>query len=174
MRWVRTTKADQRCRVLADRHYSRQTPGHPMWTRPGYVMILYCEQRNGRAAVWCWWRPKWEDGRPGLQRKDGLRAIECTMFRNETRWRSSDLIRDAVALLATWAHAIDVAWPDGLVTGINSVATAAGRHPSSRPGECFLQAGWKPFPHRASKRADTWLRYVPPCPACPGGEECGL
>ncbi len=130
-----------------------------MWTRPGYVMILYTEQKNGRAAVWCWWRPKWETGLVGLQRRDGLYAIECTMFHNETRWRSSELIREAVSLVGTWVHSQDVAWPDGLITGINTDATSKHRSAQSRPGECFLQAGWKPFPHRASKRADLWLRY---------------
>jgi hypothetical protein len=160
MRWHITTKADVRPRLLADRHYSRQTPGHPMWTRPGYNQILYAEQRNGRAAAFCWWRPKWESGIPGTQRKDGLRAIECTLFRNETRFRSSDLIRDAVDMLMEWSHARDVALPDGFITGVNSKATAAGRSAESRPGQCFISAGWEPMEKRGSSRADTWLRWA--------------
>lgn len=159
IRWqVIENKADTRPRLLADRHYTRQTPGHPMWTRPGYNYILYLEQKSGRAAAFCWWRPKWEDGRPGTSRKDGLLAIECTLFRNETRYRSSDLIRDAVTLLYKWEHALDVAWPDGLITGINSVATQGGRNPEHPPGYCFIEAGWVPFEHGGrGKKADTWL-----------------
>lgn len=157
MRWFEVDKGDPRCRELADRHYSRQTIGHPMWTRPGWNFVLYAEQRNGRSAVFCWWRPKWE---AGVLRKDGLRAIECTIFRNETRFWSSDLIRDAVAAVQTWEHAVDVEWPDGLITGVNAAATAQGRSDASRAGHCFREAGWRDFDHKATKsRADVWLRF---------------
>lgn len=155
-RWTITNKADQRPRLLADRHYTRQTPGHPMWTRPGYNLILYLEQRNGRAASFCWWRPKWESGIRGTERKDKLRCIECALFRNETRYRSSDLIRDAVDMVLGWERAIDVAIPDGLITGVSGTATAGGRAPGSPPGMCFIMAGWQTFGHR-SGRADVWL-----------------
>lgn len=60
VRWTVTDKRDQRPRLLADRHYTRINVGHPMWTRPGWAQILYLEQRSGRSAVFCWWRPKWE------------------------------------------------------------------------------------------------------------------
>lgn len=159
LRWVQTTKADQRPRYLADRHYTRQTPGHPMWTRPGYNQILYFEQKNGRAAAFCWWRPKWESGIVGTERKDRLRAIECSLFRNETRFRSSDLIVDAVETLHTWEHFLDVLLPDGVITGVSSSKTAEHRHVSSEPGHCFLKAGWVPFYHPGkNKKADVWLR----------------
>ena len=157
--WQVTTKADVRPRLLADRHYTRQTVGHPMWTRPGYNQILYLEQKSGRAAAFCWWRPKWEDGRPGTIRKDGLRCIECTLFRNETRFRSSDLIRAAVEMVLTWDRALDVEWPDGLITGVNSKATQGGRNELSQPGRCFLEADWHYFNHPGRNvRADIWLR----------------
>lgn len=159
MKWVVTTKADQRPRLLADRHYTRINVGHPMWTRPGYSQILYLEQRSGRAAVFCWWRPKWEDGRPGTERKDRLRCIECTIFRNETRYRSSDLIREAVAIVPEWERYRDVEIPDGLITGVSSRATVGGRHPDSLPGHCFRMAGWVDFHHPGrGTRADVWLR----------------
>ena len=161
-RWEVSDKRNVRCRLLADRHYTRQTPGHPMWTRPGWNQILYLRQQNGREAAFCWWRPKWESGLPGTARKDGLRCIECTLFRNETRFRSSDLICEAVQLVLTWEHALDVEWPDGLISGVSSVATAAGRNPLSPPGMCYLAAGWEPFEHPGKrKRADVWLRLFP-------------
>lgn len=156
--WQVTNKADQRPRFLADRHYTRKAVGHPMWTRPGWNQILYLEQRNGRAAVFCWWRPKWEDGSPGTQRKDGLRCIECAIFRNETRFRSSDLIRKAVEKLREWEHARDVRWPDGLITGVSSEKTRGGRSAESLPGHCFRAAGWVPFVKKAG-RADVWLKH---------------
>jgi hypothetical protein len=148
--------------MLADRHYTRQTVGHPMWTRPGYNQILYYEQANGRAAVFCWWRPKWEAGIPGTERKDKLRCIECTMFRNETRVLSSKLIKEAVKFVAIWERALDVEWPDGLITAVSSTLTSAGRHERHLPGYCFLHAGWEPFMHPGKNvRADTWLKYYP-------------
>ncbi len=157
--WTVTTKADQRPRMLADRHYTRQSVGHPMWTRPGWNQILYLEQRNGRAAVFCWWRPKWESGIPGTERKDRLRCIECAIFRNETRYRSSDLIEQAVRMLDVWDHARDVAWPDGLITGVSSSATTARRHSDHLPGHCFRAAGWVDFAHPGkNRRADVWLQ----------------
>ena len=131
MRWIETDKGDPRCRALADRHYTRQTPGHPMWCRPGWNQVLYARQRNGRDAVFCWWRPKWESGLLGTERKDKLRAIECSIFRNKTRFRSSTLIIDAISCLLTWQHANDVEWPDGIITGVLR-ARAARRDP---PGD---------------------------------------
>lgn len=137
-----------------------------MWTRPGWNFCLYAEQKNGRSAVFVWWRPKWESGLPGTQRKDGLRCIECTIFRNQTRFRSSDLIREACAAVWTWEHALDVWWPDGLVSAVNSSETAAGRSADSPPGHCFIEAGFAPFDHPgANKRADVWLRYKGPMSA---------
>lgn len=161
--WMETTKADQRPRYLADRHYTRQTPGHPMWTRPGWNQILYFEHSSGSAAAFCWWRPKWESGIVGTERKDKLRCIECTLFRNETPLLSSDLIRFAVESVLSWEHATDVEWPDGLVTGIGTKQTAKRRSKHAMPGECYRRAGWEPFQHPGKgTRADYWLRVLPP------------
>lgn len=166
MRWFEIDKGDPRGRVLADRHYTRISVGHPMWTRPGWNFSLYAEQQNGRAAVFNWWRPKWESGLLGTARKDKLKAIECTIFRNETRFRSSDLIREAVSAVLTWKHALDVEWSDGLISGVSSVKTAGGRAAESLPGKCFLEAGWSYFLHSGkNKRADKWLFYTDPLPA---------
>lgn len=165
MRWIEIDKGDPRGRVLADRHYTRISIGHPMWTRPGWNQCLYAEQLNGRSAVFVWWRPKWESGLKGTERKDGLRCIECTIFRNETRFRSSDLIRDALGCLLSWEHAKDVAWPDGIITGVNSEKTRGGRAETSEAGKCFREAGFSPFVHSGkNKHADTWLRYTDELP----------
>lgn len=157
-RWLETDKGDQRCRRLADGHYTRQTPGHPMWTRPGWNQILYTRQRNGREGVFCWWRPKWESGLEGTERKDGLRAIECSIFRNQTRYLSSKLITEAISCLLTWRHATDVEWPDGIITGVSSADTAARRATDHDPGYCFREAGFVDFEH-ATGRADVWLKF---------------
>lgn len=62
MRWIETDKGDPAARELADRHYTRQSVGAPMFTRPGYNQVLLAEQANGRRALFVWWRPKWESG----------------------------------------------------------------------------------------------------------------
>jgi len=163
--WARITKGDSRGRELADRHYTRQTPGNPRWTRPGYNHVLFAEFGGG-LALWCWWRPKWEDGRPGTSRKDGLRALECTMFRREGRTPvASELIRAAVAALDTEAAARDLHLSaagaiEMLLTGVNARATRRRRGRRSRPGECYLRAGWRVLPGKKSARADVWL-YLP-------------
>jgi hypothetical protein len=155
--WQETDKGDRECRELADRHYSRQTVGHPMFTRPGYNMVLKAYGPRG-LATWVWFRPKWESGLKGTMRKDGLFAIECTLFRNESGLLSSDLIRLACLSLCQWVRAGDVDWKDGAITGIKSDATARRRSKRSLPGCCYLAAGWIPFEHRSSDRADVWLK----------------
>jgi hypothetical protein len=130
-----------------------------MFCRPGYNLVLRACGPAGH-AVWVWFRPKWESGIKGTERKDGLRAIECTLFRNESGILSSDLIREASVLLFEWEHALDVEWPDGAITGIRSDATAHRRSKHAPPGQCYLIAGWKPFAHNTSVRADVWLRLT--------------
>lgn len=83
--WLVVPKGDDSCRRLADRHYSRQTVGAPQFTRPGHNLVLRTALGD---AVWVTWS--------GV-RDDGLRAWECTIFRNESARLSSDMIRAAVA-----------------------------------------------------------------------------
>lgn len=133
-----------------------------MWTRPGYNFVLYAESPTGR-ALWCWWRPKWEDGRPGTQRKDGLRVLECTMFRRVgVMPLASTLILDAVTMLWTPDARKDLhlsqAGPiDFLLTGVSSEKTRKGRSRRSLPGACYRHAGWRDLPGKKTKRADVWL-----------------
>lgn len=145
--------------MLADRHYSRQKPGDPRFTRPGFNMVLRASGPLG-LAVWVWFRPKWESGIVGTERKDKLRAIECTLFRNESGLLSSELIIDACRMLEFWDRANDVEWPDGAITGINSIATKKRRSKHVEPGWCYRQAGWEVFEHNTSPRADLWLRFT--------------
>lgn len=158
MNWQPTHKGDVRCRLLADKHYSRQRPGHPMWTRPGYNYVLYAEH-EGRGAVWCWWRPKWE---AGVGRFDGLQALECTIFRNETKLLSSKLVIEAVeALYLPEAYeALKIETPSQLplITGISTPKTTKRRSKKSLPGACFRHAGWADMIHKKG-RADTWLIF---------------
>ena len=161
--WLPTHKGDVRCRKLADLHYTRQTPGHPMWTRPGYNYVLYFENETGSAA-WCWWRPKWETGQIGTQRKDGLKCLECTLFANRgTGILSSELVHDAVTalLLPEATKALSITDPNKLllITGVSSSKTSGRRSRNSLPGKCYREAGWTNFEHRKGK-ADVWLSFI--------------
>ncbi len=145
--WEHTHKGNAIVRALADRHYTRQTVGAPSFTRPGYNAVLIC--RCARSG-WVWWRPKWEDGRPGTARKDGLRSIECTLFRREAGCvcgPASQLIRQAVAMLPSCvglhlgaAGSLDPDMP--LITAVGVQATAARRSRRSLPGVSYRNAGW--------------------------------
>lgn len=80
-------------------------------------------------ALFAWQRTMWighSDPAPWFG------GVMCTVFRNESSHRSSDLIREAVVLAA---HR----WPnERLYTTVNP-----GKVASSNPGYCFKMAGWK-------------------------------
>lgn len=176
MIWTPTTKGDARCRAMADRHYTRQTPGHPQWTRPGYSAVLHAQSERGE-GLYVWWRPKWEDGRPGTERKDGLRCLECTHFRREGAPAgevgalpiASDLIRAAVRALdlpaVRAALHLEAAGPltDGLISGVGSAPTSGRRGKRAAPGECFARAGWTRS-EKTGARADVWYHLSWLCP----------
>ena len=161
--WARIHKGDMRARLLADDHYTRQHKGHPMWTRPGYNFALFAEYAKG-SAVFCWWRPKWEDGRSGTQRKDNLRVLECTIFRRVgITDLASNLIKSAVASLNTLdachdLHLTEAGIIDTVITGVSSSKTKRGRSKNSLPGKCFRDAGFCELNKRAGK-ADIWLKH---------------
>jgi len=139
--WVVTHKTDQDCRLLADRHYSRQTVGAAQFTRPGHNLVL--RTLNGD-AVWVTWRSN-------HPRKDGYDAWECTIFRNESGHQSSDLIRYAIyATLSEWRH---VPLPeDGLLTYVDE-SKVQGQF----PGYCFLRSG---FRRSGFSTARSLMRYL--------------
>lgn len=120
--WLLTHKGDRSCRLLVDRHYSRQTVGSPQFCRPGRNLVLRTATGN---AVWVTWS--------GI-RDDGLLAWECTIFRNESTYLSSDMIRIAVAAtIDEWGQPP----PDGIITYVDQLKVR-----SSNPGYYFLSAGF--------------------------------
>ncbi len=165
--WVRITKGDPRGRRLADEHYTRQTPGAPSWTRPGFNHVLWWQGSDG-VGLWCVWRPKWE---AGIERKDRLRVLECTMFRRTTDFSglpfgqplpiASEMIRAAVAATTRPAAVADLHLDtagdiSAIITGVRSDATMGRRGRATQPGHCFRMAGWQPI-DKVSGRADVWL-----------------
>jgi hypothetical protein len=128
MPWHLSTRADPRGAALADRHYSRKTPGAAQFTPPGRCVVLLTSAGN---ALWVssWpyaeyvkhaWRGAWL----------------CSLFRNESQVLSSMLITQAVAA-TRWQ------WGEPPALGmVTFVDTAQIRHKRD-PGRCFRKAGWK-------------------------------
>jgi hypothetical protein len=128
MHWHLSHRADPAARPLADRHYTRQRPGHPQFVPPGRCLVLLTA---GRSALWVTSWPFAEYVRhawPG--------AWVCSCFRNESTVLSSLLIREAVAATRS-------VWPVpdlGMITFVE-----AGKVRSKKdPGYCFLKAGFVP------------------------------
>lgn len=126
--WNKVTKFDPRSARIADRHYSRRTPGAPQFMPPGETLILLSADE---LAVFGWWRPH---PRSGLKMWNGLDGWTCTIFRNEGSSLSSGLILQAERVLRETASSCG---PDGLLTYVWSK-----RVQSPNPGYCFKRAGW--------------------------------
>lgn len=117
MTWNVINKGDYRAIRLADRHYTRQSPGSPQFCRPGRNLVLLSERED---ALWVTWN--------GI-RDDGWEAWECTMFRNEGTYLSSHLIVLAIGITKQlWG----VPPKDGMITYV-------GKH---LKGGCFNAAGF--------------------------------
>lgn len=132
--WQRTNKADPAVARLADRHYSRETIGSRQFHPPGQSVVLYVpgpEWPFVAGAAWVWWRPY-----PGkATRYDGYDGwYQCSLFRNESSYLSSDLIRAAIP----W---VNEAW--GLPQFGYDTYVWPAKLRSTNPGYCYLRAGWQ-------------------------------
>jgi hypothetical protein len=119
---IPTTHFDQECRMLADRHYSRRTPGARQFCYSGRKLVL---RDTFGLVLFVWMYPD-----PSM-RMDGQTGYCCAIFRNESPRRSSDIILEA----EKWAF-----WkwgPNRLYTYVNPRRIA-----SVNPGYCFKMAGW--------------------------------
>jgi hypothetical protein len=128
--WRRVTKFDPRACDLADRHYSRRTPGSPQFMPPGQTIVLLTEAND---AVFGWWRPHPSSG---IKAMNGLDGWTCTIFRNEGPTLSSTLILAAEYIFA--AEGLDIG-PSGLITYVWDRKIR-----STNPGYCFKMAGYRP------------------------------
>lgn len=120
--WQVRHRADRAALALADRHYSRKTPGCGRLGGPNRILVLItpCER-----AAWI--------TEHAIHPPDGIDAYRCTLFRNEGAGLSSDLITAAMALTERlWGS-----WPGGWVTWVDTAKVN-----SPNPGYCFLRAGW--------------------------------
>ncbi len=120
---IRTTHFDDECRQLADRHYSRRTPGARQFCYSGRKLVL----RNTEGTVlWVWMFPD------PVMRMDGQTGYNCAIFRNESTRSSSDIILEA----ERWA--VEKWGPDRMYTYV-----MPSKIKSVNPGYCYKIAGWK-------------------------------
>lgn len=152
--WYLITRDDPRALEMADRHYSRQTPGSLCFTRPGNTIVLmhFLDDGATPAALWASYYPA------GLAtRKDGRDVYDCSMFRVEHRTvLASTLIRDAVAITkGMWGN--DILPRDGFYTTVRIDKVQQQKwgtksQKSRKVGYCFIKAGFKLLPELTKVR----------------------
>lgn len=122
--WWITKDGDARARQLFDRHYSRRNYADgrspKLFVGPGEKLVLSTWEGD---ALFVWRRFIDDSGQSG---------VNCAIFRNESKHKSSELVRQADAIA-------DYCWPsERHYTFVN-----AGRIRSNNPGCCFKVAGWR-------------------------------
>lgn len=124
--WEVVRRSDARARALADRHYSRQSPGTREFMASGRTLVLL-----GPGAVW-----------GAIENLDPVGQLRwrVSVFRNEGPILSSVLVREATELTRTW-WAVHYRGEPGvpLQTEVDPKRTRAKRD----PGRCFRRAGWR-------------------------------
>lgn len=121
-------RADPVARVVADRHYNRQSIGAENFTPPGRCVVFrtVCDR-----AVWA---TSWPYAQYVMHRWAG--AWVNSLFRNEGAGLSSELIREAVA--ATISK-----WPSPPELGMVSFVDASKVRHKRDPGRCYIKAGFR-------------------------------
>lgn len=137
-RWHVSHRADPRALPLANRHYTRQSPESPQFVQPGRCLVLLTA---GADALWVTSWPY-----PELVFHGRGDAWVCTLFRNESPHLASELILEAVAA-TRWRYGDPPG--GGVLTFLDPASVRpkqdygrASQAGTSRPGRCFLKAGF--------------------------------
>lgn len=126
---VRVGKSDVEACHLADKHYSRQKPGTNQFMPPGRTMVL--RSAAGDVVLGWLWQKKRDDGQAGYN---------CSIFRNESKRLSSEIILEAEKkVVAKWGA-------NRGFTYIDPERISNKRN----PGYCFKVAGWQLVKQTAS------------------------
>lgn len=152
--WHAVRRTEPRARALADRHYSRQTPGAPEFLNAGQTLVLLTDD-----ALALWGVLLNRDPWARVNRGAEVWRWRCAIFRNEGPHLSSDLVREATdRTRAYWIRHYGGVPTVGYRVGIDRVGTAPigpaevplttevdpGKTRRKRdPGRCFLRAGWR-------------------------------
>jgi hypothetical protein len=127
--WALANRATPRACAIADRHYNRQKIGSPQFVPPGRCIVLLNEGAGGSAL----WVTSWPFAEYVKHEWPG--AWINSLFRNESNWLSSLMIREAVAITRG-------IWPTpalGMVTFVDASKVKSKRD----PGYCYLKAGFE-------------------------------
>lgn len=126
--WLPVRRCDPVARALADRHYSRQTPGAREFMSSGRTLVLL---GSDQFAVW-----------GAIENLDpaGATRWRVSIFRNEGPRRSSEIVASAtLATVAIWLDRYGRLPASPLQTEIDPARVRRKRD----PGRCFLRAGWR-------------------------------
>ena len=134
--WHKVNRNDPRGRALADKHYSRQTPGAVDFLASGKTFCLLTDDAK---AVW--------GVIENLDPAGGLHW-RCAIFRNTGPHLSSDLVREATErTFVYWRRKWGGLPPVPLRTEVDPDKTRRKRD----PGRCFVKAGWRRLKERTTK-----------------------
>lgn len=151
MAWRRGHQSDRAALALADRHYSRTTPGSPKFMPPGRAVVLV---DDAAPALWaCSW-PK-----PELVRRAYPRSWFCTVFRREGGLPASAMILEAIGLTrGIWGEPPE----DGLVSIIDPTKVKPTKVRGKDVwGWTWLKAGFEPAGNAKKKRHLMIFRLPP-------------
>ena len=133
MSWHKISPCDERAFNLYCRHYSKSSSYKNSRktnvrtrkiTGPGQSIVLLTEDEK---ALFVWHYNS-------VKRWDKQTGVNCSIFRNESKYLSSFLILEAEKwVLEKWPEC------ERLFTYVDS-----GKIKSENPGFCFKKAGWKP------------------------------
>ena len=124
--WRVSDRYDPALVALADRHYSRQTPGSPQCISPGtYVALISADKTAGWVTTW-----------PRFAQHAWRGAWVNTLFRKEGDGLASDMIRHAVAHTRA-------AWPAVPALGMITFVDGSKIRRKRDPGRCYRKAGFR-------------------------------
>ncbi len=158
MYWYKVHKLDNRARLLADEHYSRQTKGHREFCAPGNNIVLIVPSADGlaAAALWVSQRPD-PSANLAKPRADGFDYWHNGLFRNESAIRSSELILEAIAITKYFWD--DLLPADGFHSFVDERKVDGVKvRGETVHGFCFMKAGFHLAPQRTKERG--LLRWI--------------
>ena len=134
---TRVGKFDVESVLLSDRHYSRQKPGTNQFMPPGKTIVL---RDNAGAVVFGWlWQEKRDDDQEGYN---------CSIFRNESPRKASEIIREAEKIaFACWGQNRVFTYVDPAQTkpifAFRDYPRLGIKQGDRIVGLCFRRAGYK-------------------------------